>query len=89
MTCGLSASTNPRARPFIGQHPGQVDEILDAAYSKAEAALRVIPRQAMITAANQLTARGFITGEELRAMMATLVRSAEAAPARPQLPDRP
>lgn len=88
MTCGLSASTNPRARPFIGQHP-QVDEILNAAYSKAEAALRVIPRQAMITAANQLTARGFICGEELRAMMATLVRSAEAAPARPQLPDRP
>ena len=75
---GLCASTNPATRPFVGQHPGQIDEILEVAYSRAEAALQTITTQAMFSAANQLMSLGFATGAQLKDIMTKLLRSSGA-----------
>ena len=75
---GLCASTNPATRPFVGQHPGQIDEILEVAYSRAEAVLQTITTQAMFSAANQLMSLGFATGAQLKDIMTKLLRSSGA-----------
>ena len=81
---GLCATTNPAARPFVGMHQGQIDEILDLAYSRAETVLRPIPRQEMFNAANELTALGFVSGGELRRMLGGLLRCSEGSQAMAQ-----
>ena len=78
---GLSATTNPASRPFVGVHQGQIDEILDVAYSRTEAILRTIPRQEMFSAANELLSLGFSSGDGLQSLLLNLLRTAESRPA--------
>ena len=75
---GLGATTNPASRPFSAVHPGQIDEILDLAYSRAEAVLQAVTRHAMHTAANPLSSLGVVTGAALRTLMAGLTHSTES-----------
>ena len=76
---GLCATTNPAARPFVGMHQGQIDEILDVAYSRAETVLRPIPRQEMFRAANELSPLGFVSGEELQNLLGNILRHRESS----------
>ena len=78
---GLSATTNPASRPFVGVHQGQIKEILNVAYSRAEAVLQTIPRQEMFSAANELLSLGFSAGDGLQNILLNLLRAAESRPA--------
>ena len=81
MASGLGATTNPASRPFSALHPGQVDEILNQAYSRAETVMQAVTRQEMFAAANQLSSLGFVSGEVLQTLMAKLQHSTESAQA--------